>query len=311
MSLTYPIIWWGAADDLSTYTQEGTCVVTGGQVDMFNGTTATQLSDGSGATRGGRYKEYTAAYSGWHVATVCVKQSGTDPTTAVKIENVTLADQSTVTFAWAAGVPTPSYLGSGAHYAPVALNSGWYAQRLYVQATAGNTMRLHLYPSSTNVADLTAGYFYVRNVALLDCFGNPVAWEESRPGSLWDQGGSGVEDAWIQGTDYHFSAEIPWVPQIDRDWPVSVSGWNGPLETTGVNCGMAAMLRAGRNREILSLYEDRSTMAGGAGGAATYGVDSYLVEPMAGAPTLQGDGSRSFRLELRNATKPYKPYALT
>lgn len=311
MSLTYPIIWWGSPDDLSTYTQEGTCAVAGSQVDMFNGSTATQLTDGDGATRGGRYKQYLAAYTGWHVATVCMKQAGSDPVTAVKLENVTLTDQATATLTWSASVPTASYLGSGANYAPVSLGQGWYAQRLYVQALAGNTMRLHLYPSSSNVADQTAGYFYVRNVALLDCFGSPVAWDESRAGSLWDQGGSGVEDAWIQGTDFRFAADVPWVPQIDRDWPVSVSGWNGPLETVGVNCGVAAMLRAGRNKETLSLYLDRTTMSGGLAGPALYGVDSYLVGPMEGGPTLQGDGSRSFRLELRNPTKPYKPFALT
>ena len=311
MSLTYPAIFWGAVDDLSTYTQVGTCGVSGSQVDMFNGTGATQLSDGDGATRADRYKQYTAAYTGWHVAIVCMKQVGTDPVTAVKLENVTLADQATATLTWSAGVPTATWLGSGAHYTPISLGSNWYAQRLYVQAIAGNTMRLHLFPSSSTVADTTSGYFYVRNVALLDAFGNPTSWEEPRDGSLFDQGGSGVEDAWIQGTDAHFAADVPWVPILDRDTPVSVSGWNGPLETTGVNCGVSAMLRAGRNKETLTLFEDRTTMNGGTAGAGYYGVDSYLMEPMSGAPDLQGDGSRSFRLHLRNPTKPYRPFALT
>lgn len=310
MSHTYPMIWWGSAADLSTWTQAGTCTVTGSQTDPFYGTTAYQLADGAAGTRGARYKEYTAAYTGWHVAMVCMKQVGTDPTTAIKIENVTLADSSTATLAWSGGVPTASWLGSGGHYTPVSIGTDWYAQRVYVAAIAGNTMRLHLYPSSSTVAEMTAGYFYVRNGVLLDLFDTAMTWEEPREGSSWAQGGSGVEDAWIQGTDYRFAGTLIGVPQLDRDSPAPVSGWNSPNETTGVNCGVDALLRAGRNKETLTLFADRTVMSGGSYGAALYGVDSYLADPMRGEPEMRPNGDRSFRLELRNASKPYTTFDL-
>ena len=300
MSHVYPLIVWGSADDLSAWSQSGTCAASGSQADPFGGTGAYTLTDDDGAAAEARYKEYTATYTGYHVATVFVIPSTGTQNTAVKFENTTLADSGTANLAWASYVPTLSTSGTGV-LQPVSVGNGFYVQRITKYATAGNTMRITLYPSGTTTSETSSAKYYVRNATLLDVLDNPVAWEEPRDGSSWAQGGSGAEDAWIQGTDFRFSATVQWVPKIDRDTPASVSGWGLPLERVGVNCGVSSLLRAGRNKEALTFYASRMLLD------SYYATSCLLVEPLRGAPTLQPNGDRSFTLDLRGITAPFQP----
>jgi len=298
----YPIIAWGSSEDFSAWSQVGTCAVTGSAVDPFAGTTTAYLlaDDDAGAVES-RYKEYTAAYSGYHVWTVCSAYFSAS-TSAVKFSNETLSYDGTATYAWAAFEATLTASGNSTVYTPAYLGS-FYLQRISVYAKAGNTMRMTIYPSGETAADSGGTYYYQSDLTLVGVHDNLISWEEPREGSSWAQSGSGVEDAWIQGTDYRMNVTLPWVPFHDRESPEPVSGWGGPREYNGVNCGVSAMLRAGRNKQTLTWYKTLYAVTG-----SEYAVPSYLVDPMRGAPELQVNGDRSLTLELRNTSIAYKPY---
>jgi hypothetical protein len=87
---------------------------------------------------------------------------------------------------------------------------------------------------------------------------------------------------------------VRWVPTIPRSTPAIVSGWYGENESTGVNCGVKAMLKAGRDKNSLRFVPDRSV-------CTTY-MDSYLVDPMNGAPDLEPNWDRTFPMTLRGST---------
>ena len=101
------------------------------------------------------------------------------------------------------------------------------------------------------------------------------------------------------GTDYHLAGDIRWIPDSPTDTPAIVSGWYGDNESTGVNCGVAAMLTAGRDKQSLLWVKDRSD-------CTTY-TSGYLVQPMNGRPDLEGNWRRKFGIELRS-TSVYRGY---
>lgn len=299
MSHTFPLVFWGSVDDLSTWSQTGTCGITASQTDPLGGSTAVALTDNDAGTAEARYKEYTATYSGYHHLTVAVAPSTGTQVSAVKFENVTLATPGTANLSWASYVLTQSTSGIGVQSAVNIANS-YAVIRIRQYATAGNTMRITLYPAGTTASDTGTMKVYLRNLCLLDVLDQPVAWEEPREGSVWVQGASGVEDAWIQGTDYRFGGTVQWVPKVDRDAPASVSGWGLPNERVGINCGVAALLRAGRQKDALTFYADRTALD------SYYATTCTLVDPMRGAPEVLPNGDRRFRLELRGTSNPFQ-----
>lgn len=120
---------------------------------------------------------------------------------------------------------------------------------------------------------------------------NISAGDEPRAGSSFDQAPSGVEDAWIVGTDYVLSADLRYIPQADTAVPVA-TGWDGPT-------GFRAFLQSARNKNLVRFYPDKD--------AAGY-IDSYLVEPMSGQGDPEDDGTRRVRIKLRNSVTPYDGY---
>lgn len=166
--------------------------------------------------------------------------------------------------------------------------------------TVGTAIRLEVYPAGSSSAAVGTCLFDLRNLVLLDYLDHPISGDVPREGSKWVQSASGVEDAWISGPDYTLSANVRWVPTAPQASPVLVSGWDGRNEATGVNCGVQAMLRAGRQKTTLRYVPDRS--------ACTTYIDSYLQEPMTDLPTLEENRGpfRTFPLKLRNASTPYE-----
>jgi hypothetical protein len=115
-----------------------------------------------------------------------------------------------------------------------------------------------------------------------------VSGSDCRDGSAWIQAPSGVEDAWITGTDYVISFELRWIPQVDLASPV-YTGWDG---TTGVRAWLEWM----RAKNLGRFYPDAT--------AGTF-IDSYLTDPMKGLPTAEADGQRRLPITLRNSSTPY------
>lgn len=128
---------------------------------------------------------------------------------------------------------------------------------------------------------LTFGY-------LLD---NDTSGSEPREGSAWTQSPSGVEDAWITGTDYRFQCDARWIPQVDTTSPLA-TGWDGAT-------GFRAFLEYARAKNLVRVYPDAA--------GVTF-IDSYLVEPMKGLPTLEDNGQRRLAMQFRNASTAYDGY---
>lgn len=116
------------------------------------------------------------------------------------------------------------------------------------------------------------------------------SWSEGAPGSEYAAVPSGEEDAWIPGTWYYFAATVRWIPTTNETTPFVRTGWDG---TTGFR----AFLEYARTKADIRLVPDRGT-------PGTY-VTSKLVAPTEGEPGLEGDGTRTLRLVLRNPTNPY------
>lgn len=126
-------------------------------------------------------------------------------------------------------------------------------------------------------------------------FGFPLddwrAYSQPREGSVFTQASSGVEDAWILGTDYILSGVVRWIPTTDSSNPTR-TGWDG-------STGWRACLEWGRQKNAVRFFPDATS--------GTY-ITSYLVEPLTGEHGLEPNGERSVRLVLRNSVTDYSGY---
>jgi hypothetical protein len=120
---------------------------------------------------------------------------------------------------------------------------------------------------------------------------NVTSGDTPRDGSSWAQTPSGVEDAWIVGTDYVLSGDVRWIPQTDTSSPLA-TGWDGAT-------GFRAFLAWARAKNVIRFYPDA--------GAGTF-VDSYLVDPLQGEPLWESDGTRRITLRIRNVSTAYDGY---
>lgn len=294
---TYPLIAWGTAADISTYTQVGTCSVTGGQADPFGGTGAYLLNDSSAAAVGYRHSAATAITGGAIPVEVFAK-AGTSPYVTVRLYDTTAAAvRCWVMLVWNGGNPYTQAF-NGAALAPVAVGGGYYLIRGLSDAiVSGNSHRLELWATDNNVSTTGTVTYYVRNHVLLDVpsqyrrFARPMGGYETAVTP------AGSRDSWSYGDEWVRSARQSWVPATARETPVSVSGWGGANELTGVNCGVEAMLRAGWDMQAMRWVPDRAT-------CTTY-QDLYLTAPGRDwRPDAEGNGDTAFDLELVTASAP-------
>lgn len=294
MSLRYPLIAWGTADDLSAYDQFGTCGVTGSVTDPFGGSGAFTLDDTDGANTAYRYKG--ALVFTQSLATIGVfAKAGIGTQSIIRLFDDTAgAAAIRLDLAWSGGVPTVT-LTTGTLGVAIACGGGWYFIIGAGGVARGNSHSLELRPATTNAAATGTTSFYVQNMVLLDYLDTAVAYDQPREGSEQVQSPSGVEDAWTVGTDEMLKCNVKAVPADPRSTPAIVSGWYGTNESTGVNCGVKAMLKQGRDKQVLRFVPDRSV-------CTTY-MDSYLVEPMSEAPGVDTNpGDRTFPMTLRGSS---------
>lgn len=294
---TYPLIAWGTADDLSTYTNINTCSVTGGQTDPFGGTSAYLLNDASGAEV--RYVRTAAtALTGTQVPVDVFVKAGTSTFSLFQLYDTTAAaTRLTMLFVPNGGNP---YLtaGVGTALSLVSVGGGWYlARSLSTTIVSGNSHRLELYPTDNNIASTGTVTYYVRNHVLLDVPSAYRRYARVRGGYETAVTPAGARDSWSYGDEWVRSARQSWVPATARDTPVSVSGFVGANELTGVNCGVEAMLRTGWDLQTMRWVPDRS--------ACTVYQDVYLTAPgQDWQPQAEGNGDSAFDLELVSASAP-------
>lgn len=117
------------------------------------------------------------------------------------------------------------------------------------------------------------------------------SYSQPREGSVFTQAVSGLEDAWVHGTDYYLSGVVRWIPTTDSTSPVA-TGWDG-------STGWRAFLEWARQKNAFRFYPDATS--------GTY-IDSYLVEPMSGDHGVEANGNRSIRIVIRNSTNSYDGY---
>lgn len=296
-TLTLPLVAWGTPDDISAspYASLNTPTVTGSVADPFGGTGAYTINDNDAGNTEARYKSWTAAAGGTHAVALFIKQGTASISDVLWYDNSATADMCLWRLTWSGGVPTVTIpVGSGTGMV-VSVGGGWYALLGTVDSIVlGNTQRLYLYGATSSASSTGTTSYYVRNAVLLSYVDGATTWPEPREGSQWAVAPSGTEDAWIVGTDWHLAGDVRHIPDTPTDWPETVSGWYGGNEATGVNCGVAAMLSAGRDKQALLWAKDRSD-------ASSY-VSGYLVEPMRGRPELEGNWRRRFPIELRSAS---------
>ena len=292
---TLPLIAWGSADDMSggSYTASNT-TVTGSQADPFGGTSAYQLDDTSAVAEAYVKKNVTPTTT--TLAGLWLLRAGTSATTSIRFwDNTASANRFYANVTWS-GVTVAASVGTV--YGPVALGASWYAfLGVATGVVAGNVHYFLTNPAGLASHTPTGTVFqYVRNGVLLDYLDGAVASSALRAGSQTGQTLSGVEDAWVSGRDYLLTGQQRWVPLAARDTPVTCSGWRGANESTGVNCGVSAMLYAGMGRNVLQFVPDRS--------ACTTYVNAYLQRPASAEDiALEPNGERTYPFQLRSTSE--------
>jgi hypothetical protein len=297
-SQTLPLVAWGTADDLSAYTQSGTCGVTPSVTDPFGGTGAYTLNDTDAANISARLKSGIVTGLQIPIAVIGVFiKAGTSAESFIRFWDTT--DPGTriqMDIAWSGGVPTVT-ASTGTMVGTIPVGNGWYFTLAYGNIQRGNSHQLELRPATQGGVTATGTCtFYVRNTILPDLLGAPKGFSRPAHGYEVVTAPSGVRDAWkIKASDEVLQGRVAWVPTSPRSFPQIVSGWDGQNESVGVNCGVKAMLEAGWDMNLLRYVPDRS--------ACTTYTDAYLTLPGAEwTPDLEGNADRAFAFELVSAT---------
>lgn len=158
-------------------------------------------------------------------------------------------------------------------------------------------MRLELYATNATASSTGSTIFYVRNAVLLDLPANYRRFARPREGYETAVVPSGSRDSWSYGNEYVRRSGAHWIPAVARDWPVTVSGFQGANESTGVNCGVQAMLLAGMDMQAMTWVPDRS--------ACSVNQSVYLTAPGRDwEPSQEPNGDFSFEMETVTASAP-------
>lgn len=293
--ITLPALAWGPADDLSASPYSGAAGVTSGFTDPFGTGFGYELNDTSGAAFQGKSRTIAFGADGAQTI-VTLARASTATGSLVEVTDQTLtANRGRIDLTWTGATLTSVTPSNGAvviGFAPS--GGGWYTILWQIAGVLkASTNAIAYYPAGPAATAQGKTIFCVRNIVLLDLFDEAVSWEEDREGSEYQQGPSGFEDAARVGIDHYLEGRVRYIPQSPRaEGPVS--GWYGENEAAGVNCGIKAMLRAGREKQLLRWIPDRSNSAAG--------QDAYLVDPMRDKPGFERNWDRTFTMRLRSAS---------
>ncbi len=292
----FPLIVYGTAEDLTTWTDVSTPVTTGSQADPFGGTGAAKIQDDNAAAL--EYKKKTVVFTedGAHVIGIVWKESTPAPSdgkSRFQIRDSTAGStRARGVITWSTGAISSIV---GTLIANIALGDGWYLT--IIEATgivAANTNEVHLQPTGSTVAQTGTVLFYVRPVLLFgEHLDKAQTFSEPRIGSQFVQARSGVEDAWVGGRDQRLDGTVRWIPATPTATPRPASGWNGAGELAGVNNGWDDFLAQAQDKQTFLWVPDRT--------APSLNVSSYLVEPLQGKPGLESDFTRNLELKIRSS----------
>lgn len=291
---TLPLIAWGTPDDMTSgswSTPVGTLAAITTTTDPFGGSLAYTLNDTDGAVASRRQRTIAVTTDGVHALFVAAKAGTAAESQVIILETTGGNVRGSVTVTWSG--PTFVAGNGGTFYGPVAMGNSWYGGILLCAGlTVANGPAIAYRPSGSTGSATGSASFYLRHIVLTDYLVDAIGYDEDGEGSDYRRGPSGTEEAWSTGTTYGMSATIGWIPSAPRSNPVVVSGWPGGAESIGVNDGIAAMLRAGRNKNALTFIPDRSACSSGA-------VSCYLEEPLQPRPELDPDNQNEKRIAIR------------
>lgn len=295
---TFPLVVWGTAADISSagqFSSFGSITVTPGQADPFGGTGAYLLDDTDAANNAARLSTSFTGTTSLGVIAVCMKAGSAGGSRIAYRDSV--GYKITINVTWSGGVPSyGSVLGTA--LTPIAMGGGWY---LFVSFATdfvpGASWRYELYATAATASLTGTTVFYVRNLVALDLLNRYRRFPRPREGYEADRAPSGVEDSWTYGNDTIRRAEAKWIPSAPRDWPASVSGFDGPNDRAGINVGVDAMLKAGWDKQDLLWVPDRSI-------STVNQATALHAPPPEWEPTIEPNGDLSFELELVTPSAP-------
>ena len=287
---TDPLLCWGDVDNLDTaWTKNNGCTVATGMADPFGGTGAYTITDASGAAVRYLSKIVTLAAGVTDLAVYFILKQGTATDNVLTwFDSTASANRREARIAWSGGIPTiTSINGSAALDLAISLGASWWLIRIGVtNIVAANTNQIFLVPAGVSSNDVTGTgtlTVYRRSVVVFgrhmdDALAHPMP----REGSEWAKASSGVEDAWITGTDQLLKITARRIPQRDTGatgYPVNATGWDGRAPYIGVDAGVGAFLTYARQSNVVRLCPDRSAVA-------TY-RDVYLQSPRMEPPIAE------------------------
>lgn len=144
--------------------------------------------------------------------------------------------------------------------------------------------------STYRIPKITFGSSYTGTLTIGYPLDNAIAYSKNREGTEYVQSPSGVEDAWVVGTDFMLTGDIRWIPTSASISP-SQSGWDDVQ-------GWRAFLEDARAKNEFRWYPDRSL--------APYHT-CYLVNTDT-TPTLEPDGTRALHIEMRQSSSSFVGY---
>lgn len=301
-----PLIVFGAPEDISAspWTDLGTSPgVTGSQADPLGGTDAYLITDNDAASAEGRRSESFVLNEAVSSVALFMK-AGTAAASEFILRDITGAANKVIGRVTWTGPTLSVSAGTGTAFDLISLGNSWYLAIISgITTVAGNSHQFWVYGATSSATSVGTTIYFLSNCLVpglhLD---QAKAMGMPSDGSRWIHGTTGVEEAWITGTDQYLKGVIRWIPAELTQLPHVATGWNGDNEFTGVDVGWDDFLNTwARDKQTFAWVPKRS--------AASSNVVSYLVEPMEGEPELEDDFSYRLAIELRSSTgAKYKGY---
>lgn len=291
---TRPLLVFDRQEDFSTWTNgAGTPGVSGGQGDPLGASNAYQLTGASSTERKDSATFVLRAnFLGQAIVEWFVRKGTSTSTDLQLYDSTAAAVRAEVRVTWSGNVPQLAFQsGTGTLFPVIQLTSDdWYFIRFAVNGiVTGNNHQLRIEPGTGTI------FIYGASAILFDLHLDAAAhWSENRAGSLVVESRSGVEDAWLTGTNYFVQGEFRWIPSTDTGTPYNRTGWDGAREHRMVNVGVDSMLRWGRDKQLLTWCPDRA--------ATKTNQTVYLWGPIEGAPQSERDDTKRITLVLKSAT---------
>jgi len=301
----YPLIIFGAAEDLSVWSVSGTPIVTGSQADPVGGTDAYLVNDNDGAAVEYIYDSPVFTIDGTQAVMFMLKEGTAALTEWVLRDTTAATDRAVLRVTWVTHVLSIAS-GSGQAIALIDIGNGYYLGYATIDnIVAANTHELRLYPAGTVASATGTVTAYLRHTLLLgEHLDQANAFGQPSEDSEWETTPSGVEDAWIVNTFQYLSGSVRWIPRAPQALPRPASPWNGDGELTGVNTGWEYFLNSwARDKQTFLWVPNRSD--------ASINVLSYLHDPMQENPLLETDFTRridGFTLKAATIGDKYRGY---